>query len=81
MYGKAAVRPVVESIAERAILLDGIEQAQIFFLGAEFTREYATRLGSKRGDAELQAAPANDDVVERAQKIVKGEDPVLLRKK
>ena len=30
---------------------------------------------------ELQQAPANDDVVERAQKIVKGEDPVLLRKK
>jgi len=55
--------------------------AQIFFLGAEFTREYATRHGSKRGEAELQQPAANEDMVERAQKIVKGEDPVLLRRK
>ena len=32
LYGKAALKPVVESIAERIILLDGIESAQVFFL-------------------------------------------------
>jgi len=38
MYGKAALRPIVESVAERVILLDGIESAQIFFLGSAHTK-------------------------------------------
>jgi cyclase len=38
MYGKAALKPVVESIAERIILLDGVEQAQVLFLGSAHTR-------------------------------------------
>jgi len=59
--------------------------AQIFFLGAEFTRQYALRHGSKRHEPEGAAprAPiaANEDhLVHRAERIVKGEDPVLLRK-
>ena len=38
MAGKANVRPVVESISERAILVDGIHNAQIYFLGAAHTK-------------------------------------------
>ena len=38
MYGNAALKPVVESIAERIILLDGVESAQIFFLGSAHTK-------------------------------------------
>jgi membrane protein len=60
--------------------------AQIFFMGAEFTREYALRHGSKRNDPEgadpVPLVAANEDhLLHRAQKIVRGEDPVLLRKK
>ncbi len=38
MSGKANVRPVVESISERAILVDGLHNAQIYFLGAAHTK-------------------------------------------
>lgn len=38
MYGKAALRPVVESISERAILVDGLHNVQIYFLGAAHTK-------------------------------------------
>ncbi|HWZ84654.1 MAG TPA: MBL fold metallo-hydrolase [Thermoanaerobaculia bacterium] len=38
MSGKPDLRPVVESISERVILLDGIHSAQIFFLGAAHTK-------------------------------------------
>jgi cyclase len=38
MYGKTGLRPVVESISERVILLDGVESAQVFFLGAAHTK-------------------------------------------
>jgi membrane protein len=60
--------------------------AQIFYLGAEFTRQYALLHGSRRGDPEgsMPAHPvaANEEhLVHRAEKIVRGEDPVLLRKK
>jgi membrane protein len=62
--------------------------AQIFFFGAEFTREYALRHGSKKHEnypLERRRAPsapkaANEDLmIERAQQIVKGQDPILLR--
>ncbi len=59
--------------------------AQIFFLGAEFTREYAHRHGSRQNEPEPLHGPpgleaANEaDIVERARRVVKGEDPVLLR--
>ncbi len=38
MAGKPDLRPVVESIAERIILVDGIHSAQIFFLGPAHTK-------------------------------------------
>jgi membrane protein len=57
-----------------------------FFLGAEFTREYALRHGSKRGERleerrRCVAPPAanDDEMVERARQVVKGRDPVLVR--
>jgi membrane protein len=57
----------------------------IFFYGAEFTREYALRYGSKQGASELDAPhgpAANDegDLVDRARAIVKGTDPVLTKR-
>lgn len=38
MSGKPDLRPVVESVSERVVLLDGIHTAQIFFLGAAHTK-------------------------------------------
>jgi cyclase len=38
LAGKPDLRPVVESISERVILVDGIHTAQIFFLGAAHTK-------------------------------------------
>jgi membrane protein len=61
--------------------------AQIFFLGAEFTHEYAKAHGSHLDQDEgkpvvAQAANseylAEDDLVRRARRIVKGRDPVLV---
>ena len=63
--------------------------SQVFFLGAEFTRQYALRHGSRRDDAlerrrrPYEAAntefPRDAALVSRARKIVRGEDPVLER--
>ena len=56
--------------------------AQIFFLGAEFTRAYSHEHGSKS-----LARAANSDfgseaaMVERAKGIVKGKDPVLQQRR
>lgn len=38
LAGKSGIRPVVEAISERAILVDGLHNAQIYFLGAAHTR-------------------------------------------
>jgi membrane protein len=54
--------------------------AQVFFLGAEFTRAYALRHGSHQSDIELahEADPAaEDEMLERARRIVRGKDPIL----
>jgi hypothetical protein len=56
----------------------------VFFLGAEFTRQYALRHGSRRDEPlERRRKPceaANEaELVRRAQQLVKGEDPVLER--
>jgi len=57
--------------------------AQIFFLGAELTREYAWRHGSRRNEPQAferrrHGAAANDDhMLERARDIVAGRDPVV----
>ena len=56
--------------------------AQIFFLGAEFTKEYSMSHGSKALDTDA----ANSDFIRgdaamlaRARRIVKGQDPVLVQ--
>jgi len=59
--------------------------AQIFFFGAELTKEFAVRHGSKRADARRLRKPlaemraANDDhhLVDRARAIVRGKDKAL----
>jgi cyclase len=38
MSGKTALRPVVASISERSILVDGLHNVQIYFLGAAHTK-------------------------------------------
>jgi cyclase len=49
MAGKTNVRPVVESISERSILLDGLRNAQILFLGAAHTKgDLAVYLGADK---------------------------------
>jgi membrane protein len=61
--------------------------AQIFFLGAEFTHEFAKAHGSRVGEAPPVAAndassnslPREEALVQRAQKIVKGSDPVVKK--
>jgi membrane protein len=56
--------------------------AQIFFLGAEFTREYSLLHGTKRAGhdaANSDYAVEDEDMLARARKIVKGKDPVLTR--
>ena len=55
--------------------------SQIFFLGAELTRAYSTRHGSRRADAVNSEYGSNDGMVERARRIVKGDDPVLPGKR
>ena len=61
--------------------------AQIFFLGAEFTHEFAMAHGSRKGGSPAGVEAANSDferdeaLVRRAKKIVKGNDPVLLKKR
>ncbi|HSN19757.1 MAG TPA: YihY/virulence factor BrkB family protein, partial [Usitatibacter sp.] len=54
--------------------------AQVFFLGAEFTRVYALRHGSHQADMDLASASGRDDekvMLERARRIVKGKDPIF----
>ena len=56
--------------------------SQIFFLGAEFTRAYSTSHGSRRLEAAANSDFGSDAaMVERARRIVKGRDPVLLKKR
>ena len=63
--------------------------AQIFFLGAEFTHEYAKAQGSRSAEGDgtggVEAAnseylPAEDALVKRAKRIVKGNDPVVTKR-
>ncbi|HET7728741.1 MAG TPA: YihY/virulence factor BrkB family protein [Usitatibacter sp.] len=55
--------------------------AQIFFLGAEFTRAYAHEHGSKSAGAANSDYGSDAAMVERARRIVKGRDPVLLQRR
>ena len=60
--------------------------AQVFFLGAEFTRHYALRHGSQQ-DVPLDrrrrpfVIASDAALVERAERLVRGEDPVLERRR
>ncbi|HVQ53642.1 MAG TPA: MBL fold metallo-hydrolase [Thermoanaerobaculia bacterium] len=38
MHGKSSLRPVVESISERAISVDGLHNVQVYFLGAAHSK-------------------------------------------
>jgi cyclase len=38
LAGKTGLRPVVEALSERSLLLDGLHNAQIYFLGAAHTK-------------------------------------------
>lgn len=54
--------------------------AQIFILGAEFTRAYALRHGSHQADVTLAAKAdpqAEEQMLARARGIVTGKDPIL----
>ena len=56
--------------------------AQVFFLGAEFTREYSLEFGTGRAAAAPAAAPPPETpeaLLQRAQRIVSGRDAVLHR--
>jgi len=55
--------------------------AQIFFLGAEFTREYALRHGSHQSEPDMPIAHTGGEemILERARRLVQGNDPVLGR--
>jgi len=53
--------------------------AQIFFFGAEFTRAYSTEHGSRKLDRAANSDYLEHDMVKRAEKIVRGKDPVLLQ--
>jgi membrane protein len=57
--------------------------AQIFFLGAEFTRQYALLHGSHQDDVDLPIAqtPREELIVERARRLVEGEDPVAVARR
>jgi membrane protein len=82
--GKAAVGSTFGAAETLVVIIAWVYYCSlIFFLGAEFTREYALLHGSRRGEARLQerrrtpAVAANDDeIVERAKKIVTGADPL-----
>lgn len=54
--------------------------SQVFFLGAEFTKEYALNYGSRRHERRRPLAEMNadyDSLVNRARDIVRGSDPAL----
>ena len=60
--------------------------AQVFFLGAEFTRHYALRHGSKQEEPlDRRRRPfviaGEAALVQRAERLVRGEDPVLERRR
>ncbi|HEX4782323.1 MAG TPA: YihY/virulence factor BrkB family protein [Usitatibacter sp.] len=82
--GKAAVGSAFGAAGTLVVVIVWVYySAQIFFLGAEFTREFALTHGSKRGEPrafERRRHPpaANEEhMVERARDIVAGRDPAV----
>jgi membrane protein len=55
--------------------------AQIFFFGSEFTRAYSSLHGSRKAARAANSDYLERDIVKRAEKIVKGKDPVLLQRR
>lgn len=56
--------------------------SQIFFFGAELTRAYSLRLGSSRQEAANSEFSTDEAaMLARARQIVRGRDPVLVRKR
>ena len=51
--------------------------SQIFFFGAELTRAYSVRHGSRRLDAANSDYGSDASMVERARRIVSGQDPLV----
>ncbi|HET9650787.1 MAG TPA: YhjD/YihY/BrkB family envelope integrity protein, partial [Usitatibacter sp.] len=53
--------------------------SQVFFLGAEFTKEFALRHGSRRHErrslADMNAT--YEELVERARRITRRQDPIF----
>jgi len=52
--------------------------AQIFFLGAEFTKAFAARRGSKQGQVVLEADAKEEDEVALARRIVRARAPAEI---
>ena len=83
--GRTAVGSMLGAAGAVIVLVAWVYySAQVFLLGAEFTRAYAMRHGSRQEDVkeELQriARPMTEaEVLDRARNLVKGSDPVLAR--
>jgi membrane protein len=84
--GRAAVANSFGAAGTVVVLIVWVYySAQIFFVGAEFTREFALRHGSRQnsvqaGKRRAEEAANEDHMVERAKAIAGGSDPILLRK-
>ncbi|HUP97720.1 MAG TPA: YihY/virulence factor BrkB family protein [Usitatibacter sp.] len=77
--GKSAVASNFGAAGTVVVLIVWIYySSQIFFLGAEFTRAYSVHHGSKSPQAANSEYGSDAAMVERARKIVKGQDPVLV---
>lgn len=81
---KAAVGSTFGAAGAVVILIVWVYySSQIFFLGAEFTREYALSTGSRKNEPRdferrRDVPAANEDhMVERARDVVAGRDPVV----
>ena len=62
--------------------------AMVFFLGAEFTRQYAIRHGSRRDDPDepidlerVAHPPPEEEILDHARRVLSGEHPLLRRGK
>jgi len=81
--GRAAVGSMFGAAGALVVLVAWVYySAQVFLLGAEFTRAYAMRHGSRQEDAKEEltrlARPATEaEMLDRARRLVKGNDPLL----
>ena len=83
LAGKAGIRPVVESISERSIMVDGIHNAQIYFLGAAHSAgDLVVYLSGDKilfsGDLALERPPALHAVARRGSGGLGAQPPVAV---